>query len=119
MEEGDAEVDTAGDKEVEGRDGEATVDVVLDTDAANDLAWNVDDPYLKIDDETLGAHQTPMAMLTPLLMSTKETLPLCPMSPSIERPHREIPAPEPAAVDDSVPGYSDVPLVEFTRPELT
>ena len=42
MEEGDT--NTVGDEVVEGRDGEATADVIPNTDATNDLAWNVDDP---------------------------------------------------------------------------
>ena len=59
-----------------------------------------------------------MVTLTPLSMPTEEN-PLCPVSPSIERLHREIPASEPAMVDDLIPDYLDVPLVGFTRPELT
>ena len=58
-----------------------------------------------------------MAALTPISMPTEET-PLCPISPSIERPQREILAPDPAMIDNSIPDYSDIPLVGFTRLEL-
>ena len=73
MEEGDA--DTVGDKEVEGGDGEATANVIPDM-GITDLTWDPQDLYLEIDDESSGAHQIPMAALTPISMPTKE-IPLC------------------------------------------
>ena len=72
MEEEDTKADTAGD-EVKGGDGEAAIDVTLSADATDDLAWNDSDPYLKIDDESIGVHRTPVAALTPLLIPTEET----------------------------------------------
>ena len=54
MEEEDAEADTARDEEVKGGDGEAAIDVALDANATDDLVWNDNDPYFKIDDESLG-----------------------------------------------------------------
>ena len=74
MEEEDAEADTAGDKEVKGRDGEAAVDVALNADILDDLTWYDNDHYLEIDDESLGMHQTPVAALTPLLIPTQDTV---------------------------------------------
>ena len=81
--------------------------------------WNDNDPYLEIDDESSGVHRTPVTALTPLLIPTKETVLPPPVPPSIEKPCREIPAIEPESIDDSTPEYSDVPLVGFTRLDLT
>ena len=52
MEEEDVEADTAGDEEVKGGDGEAAIDVTLDANDTDDLVWNDNDPYFKIDDES-------------------------------------------------------------------
>ena len=49
-----AEADTASDKEVKGRGGEAAIDVTLNANVTDDLEWNDTDPYLEIDDENLG-----------------------------------------------------------------
>ena len=57
-----------------------------------------------------------MAASTPVSMPTEKTL--CPVSPSIEGPQREIPTPGPAMIDNSILDYSDVPLVGFCRLEL-
>ena len=83
----EGDIDTAGDEEVEGRDGEAVADVILDTDAT-DLAWDSDDPYLQVDYEISGVHQAPVAALTPLSMPTKET-------PHITK-HQETPEGDPS-----------------------
>ena len=76
-------------------------------------------PYLKIDDESLGMHRSPVAALTPLSTPTEETVLLPPASPGNERLCREIPAVELESIDASTPDYSDVPLVRFTRPDLS
>ena len=52
MEEEDVKADMARDEEVKGGDGEAAVDVTLDANATDDLVWNDNDPYFKIDDES-------------------------------------------------------------------
>ena len=98
MEEEDAEADTAGDEEVKCGDGEATIDVTLDANAIDDLAWNDNDPYFKIGDECSGVHKTPVAALTPLLIPTEETVLLPPTSPGNEKLCREIPAVEQEAM---------------------
>ena len=54
MEEEGTEVNTARDEGVEGRDGEAAVDVTLNV--TDDLAWHASDPYLEIDDESSGKY---------------------------------------------------------------
>ena len=54
MEEEDAKADTAKDEEVEGGDREAAIDVALDANTTDDLVWNNNDSYFKIDDESLG-----------------------------------------------------------------
>ena len=119
MEEEDVKANTARDEEVKGGDGEAAIDVALDADTTDDLAWNDNDPYLKIDDKSSGVHRTLVAALTPLLIPTEETV-LSPLSsPSIEKPCREILAMGPESIDDSTLDYSDVPLVGFTRLDLT
>ena len=119
MEEEDAKADTAGDEEVKGGDGEAAIDVALDANATDDLVWNNNDPYFKIDDESLGVHRTLVAASTPMLTPTEETVLLPPASPGKEKLCREIPAVEPETIDASTPDYSDVPLVGFTRPDLS
>ena len=119
IEEEDAEADTAGDEEVEGGDGEAAIDVALDANATDNLVWNDNDPYFEIDDESLGVHRTPIAALTPLLTPNEETVLTPPSSPGNEKLHREIPAVEPESIDASTPDYTDVPLVGFTRPDLS
>ena len=73
MEEEDVEADTARDEEVKGGDREAAIDIALDANATNDLVWNDNDPYFKIDDESSGVHRTPVAASTPLLVPTEET----------------------------------------------
>ena len=113
MEEG--YVDTVGDKEVEKWDEEVAASAIPET-GITDITWDPEDPYLEFYDESSGAHQTPVAALTPVLMPTEETL--CPVPPSLKEPQRDIPAPEPVVIDDSIPDYSDVPLVGFSRPEL-
>ena len=115
MEEEDAEADTAKDEEVEGGDGEAAIDVALDANATEDLVWNDNDPYFKIDDESLGVHRTPVAASTPLSTPTEENVLLPPASPGNGKLCREIPATELESIDASTPDYSDVPLVGFTR----
>ena len=60
-----------------------------------------------------------VAASTLLSIPTEETVLLPPAPPSIEKPCREIPAIEPESIDDSTPDYSDVPLVGFTRLDLT
>ena len=119
MEEEDAEADTTGDEEVKGGDGEAAIDVTLDANATDDLVWNDNDPYFKIDDESLGVHRTPVAASTPLSTPTEETVLLPPVSPDNEKLCREIPAVEPESIDALMPDYSDIPLVGFTRLDLS
>ena len=119
MEEEDAKADTAGDEKVEGGDGEAAIDVTLYANATNDLAWNDNDPYFEIDDESSGVHRTPVAASTPLLAPTEETVLSPPSSPGNEKLHKEIPTVEPEFIDVSTPDYTDVPLVRFTRPDLS
>ena len=111
MEEEDAKADTAGDEEVEGGDVEAAIDVAVDADATDDLVWNDNDPYFKIDDESLGVHRTPVAASTPLSTPTEETVLLPPASPGKEKLCREDLAMEQESIDASTPDYSDVPLV--------
>ena len=119
MEEEDAKADTAGDEEVEGGDGEAAIDVTLDVNATDDLVWKDNDPYFKIDDESLGVHRTPIAASTPLSTPTEETVLSPPLSPGNEKLRREIPAVKPESIDGSTPDYTDVPMVGFTRPDLS
>ena len=118
MEEEDVKADTARD-EVKGGDGEAAIDVTLDANATDDLVWNDNDPYFEIDDESLGVHKTPVAASTPLSAPTEETVLSPPSSPGNEKLHREIPTVEPELIDALTPDYSDVPLVGFTRPDLS
>ena len=121
MEEEDVEADTARDEEVKGGDGEAAIDVALDANATEDLVWNNNDPYFEIDDESLGVHRTPVAALTLLSAPTEDLLNvlLSPSSPGNEKLHREIATVEPELIDVSTPDYTDVPLVGFTRPDLS
>ena len=91
----------------------------LNADATDNLVWNNSDPYFKIHDESLGVHRTPVAALIPLLTPTEETVLSPPTSPGNEKLCREIPAVEPESIDASTPDYSDVPLVEFTRLDLS
>ena len=119
MGEEDAEADTAGDKEVKGGDEEAAIDVALDANATDNLVWNDNDPYFEIDDESSGVHRTPITASTPLSTPTEETVLSPPASPGNEKLCREIPAVEPESIDASTPDYSDVPLVGFTRPDLS
>ena len=70
-------------------------------------------------DESSGVHRTPVAASTPLLTPTEETVLLPPSSPGNKKLHREIPAVEPVSIDASTPDYTDVPLVGFTRPDLS
>ena len=119
MEEEDVEADTARGEEVEGGDGKAAIDVTLNANATDDLVWNDNDPFFKIDDESLGIHRTPVAALTPLSAPTEETVLSLPSSPGNEKLHREIPTVEPELIDASTPDYKDVPLVGFTRPDLS
>ena len=119
QEEEDVEADTAGDEEVEGGDGEAAIDVTLDANATDDLVWNDNDPYFEIEDESLGVHRTPVVASTPLSVPTEETVLSQPSSPGSEKLCREIPTVEPESIDTSTPDYTDVPLVGFTRPDLS
>ena len=81
--------------------------------------WNDNDPYFKIDDESLGVHRTPVAASTPLLTPTEETVLSPPSSPGNEKLCREIPTVEAESIDASTPDYTDVPLVGFTRLDLS
>ena len=119
MGEEDTKADTARDEEVEGGDGEAAIDVTLDANATDDLLWNDKDPYLEIDDESSRVHRTPVTASTPLLTPTEETVLSPPASPGNEKLCREIPAVEPETIDALTPDYADVPLVGFTRPDLS
>ena len=119
MEEEDAEADMARDEEVRGSDGEAAVDVALDANATDDLAWNDNDSYFKIDDESSGVHRTPVATLTPMSVPMGETVLSPPSSIGNEKLQREILTMEPELIDVSTPDYTDVPLVGFTRPDLS
>ena len=119
IEEEDAKADTARDEEVKGGDGEAAIDVALNANATDKLVWNNNDPYFEIDDESSGVHRTLVAALTPLLTPTEETVLLPPASLGNEKLCREIPAVEPESINASTPDYSDVPLVGFTRPDLS
>ena len=74
MEKEDAEADTAGNKEVKGGYGEDTRDATLNADVTDDLAWNDNDPYIKIDDESSGVNRTPVAASVPLSMTIEETI---------------------------------------------
>ena len=80
---------------------------------------NDNDPYFKIDDESSGVHRTPVAASIPLLTPTEETVLLPPASPGNKKLCREILAVELESIDASTPDYSDVPLVGFTRPDLS
>ena len=64
-------------------------------------------------------HRALVAALTPLLTPTEETVLLPPASPGNEKLCREIPAVEHESIDATTPDYSDVPLVGFTRPDLS
>ena len=119
MEEEDVEADTARDEEVKGGDGEAAVDVTLDANATDNLVCNDNDPYFEIDDESSGVHRTPVAASTPLSAPTKETVLSPASSPGNKKLCREIPTVEPELIDVSTPDYTDVPLVGFTRPDLS
>ena len=119
MEEEDAEADTGRDEEVEGGDGEAAIDVTLDANATDDLAWNDNDSFFEIDDESSGVHRTPVAASAPLSAPTEETFLSPPSSAGNEKLHREVPTVEPEFIDVSTPDYTDVPLVGFTRPDLS
>ena len=85
MEEEDAEADTARDEEVKGSDGEAAVDVTLDANATDNLAWNDNDPYFEIDDESSGVHRTPVAASIPMSVPTGETVLSLPSSAGNEK----------------------------------
>ena len=115
MEEEDAKADIAGDEEVKGGDGEAVIDVALNANATDDLVWNDNDLYFK----SLGVHRTLVAALTPLSTPTEATVLLPLASPGNEKLCREILAVEPESIDASTPDYSDVPLVGFTRLDLS
>ena len=119
MEEEDAEADTARDQEVKGGDREADINVTLDANATDDLVWNDNDPHFEIDDESSGVHRTLVAASTPLSTPTEETVLSPPASPHNEKLCREIPSMESESIDTSTPDYSDVPLVGFTRPDLS
>ena len=119
MEEEDVEADMAGDEEVEGGDREAAVDVALDPNATDDLVCNDNDPYFEIDDESSGVHRTPVAASTPMLAPTEETVFSPPSSAGNEKLCREIPTVEPELIHVSTPDYTDVPLVGFTRLDLS
>ena len=56
--------------------------------------------------------------MTPLSVPMGDAVFPPPESLSIKKPCRKIPAPQSEAVDDSIPEYSDIPLVGLTRPEL-
>ena len=118
-EEEDAEADTARDEEAKGGDWEAAIDVTLDANATDDLVWNDNDPYFRIDDENLRVYRTPVAASTPLLTSTEVTVLSGSASPGNEKLCREILAGEPESIDDSTPDYTDVPLVRFTGLDLS
>ena len=60
-----------------------------------------------------------MAASTPLSAPTEETVLSPPSSPGNEKLCREIPTVEPELIDVSTPDYTDVPLVGFTRPDLS
>ena len=109
MEEEDAKADTARDEKVEGGDGEAAIDVTLYANATNDLAWNDNDPYFEIDDESSGVHRTPVAASTPLLAPTEGTVLSPPSSAGNEKLHKEIPTVEPEFIDVSTPDYTGCP----------
>ena len=91
----------------------------LDANVTDDLVWNDNDPYLKIDDESLGVHRTPVAALPPMSAPTEETVLLQPSSPGNEKLCRGIPTVEPELIDALTPDYTDVPLVGFTRLDLS
>ena len=119
MEEEDAKADTAGDEEVEGGDGKAAIDVTIDANATDDLVWNDNDPYFKIGDASSGVHRTLVAASTPMLTPTEETVLSPPATPGNEKLCREIPTVELELIDALKPDYSDVPLVGFTRLDLS
>ena len=119
MEEEDVKADMARDEEVEGGDGEAAIDVTLDANATDDLVWNDNNLYFKMDDESLGVHRTPVAASTPMSAPNEETVLLPPSSAGNKKLHREIPIVEPELIDVSKPDYIDVPLVEFARLNLS
>ena len=60
-----------------------------------------------------------MAALTPLSAPTEETVLLPPSSAGNEKLCREIPTVEPEFINVSTPDYTDVPLVGFTRWDLS
>ena len=117
MEEEGTQVNTTGDKEVKGRAGEMAVNVALNV--TDDLTWHTNDPYLEIDDESSGMHQTPVAALTPLSIPMEDAVLLSLEPLIIKKPCREIPVLEPELVDDLILDYLDAPLMGFTRPDLT
>ena len=112
--EGDA--DTVGDEDVEEQDEETTASTVHETGVA-DITWDTEDPYLEFNDENSGTHQTPVAASTPVSIPTEGTL-TGPKQPSLKEPQVENSAPDPVAISELVPDYSDIPLVGFSRPEL-
>ena len=113
MEEEDVKADTAGDEEVKGSD------IALDANATDNLAWNDNDPYFQIDDQSSGVHKTPVATSTPMSVPMGETVLLPPSYTGNEKLGRKIPTVEPELIDVSMPDYTDVPLVGFTRPDLS
>ena len=120
MEEEDGKADTAGDEEVKGGDGEAAINVTLDANATDDLVWNNNDPYFEIDDESLGCTGLQLQhQQTPLSTPTEETVLSPPASPGNEKLCREILAVELESIDALTPDYSDVPLLGFTRLDLS
>ena len=94
MEEENVEADTARDEEVKGGDREAAIDVALDVYATDNLVWNDNVPYFKIDDESSGVHRTPVAASTPLSAPTEETVLSPPSSPGNKKLCRGIPTVE-------------------------
>ena len=64
-------------------------------------------------------NRTSVAASTPFLTPTEETVLSPPASQGNEKLCKEIPAVELESIDASTPDYSDVPLVGFTRPDLS
>ena len=78
-----------------GGDREVAIDVTFNANATDDLAWNDNDLYLKIDDESSGVHMNLVAVLSPLLTPNEETVLSPPAPPGNKKLCREILAMEP------------------------
>ena len=115
--------DITGDEEVETRNEEPTAGAAIDPGVGN-LVWDPQDLLFEFNNENLGATQTPVAALTPVVAQIEDEMQeLVDASPE-ESPQVSLPR-SPGTSTSPVmpirrftPDYSDVPLVRFSPPEL-